>query len=52
MTRGAANAAANDGGVLADDGTGGVTRYRQLASVPASSRNERLPPARPASAWA
>ncbi|EYS84882.1 GntR family transcriptional regulator [Cupriavidus sp. SK-4] len=33
MTRATANVAANDGIALADDSAGGVTRYRQLASV-------------------
>ncbi|NUO87118.1 MAG: GntR family transcriptional regulator [Cupriavidus sp.] len=33
MTRATANIAANDGIALSDDNAGGVTRYRQLASV-------------------
>ncbi|TDF66371.1 GntR family transcriptional regulator [Cupriavidus sp. L7L] len=33
MTSNATSAAANESVILADDGTGGVTRYRQLASV-------------------
>lgn len=33
MTRATAKVAANDGIALADDSSGGVTRYRQLASV-------------------